>query len=148
MVNQVSSVLPPSTAEELILLITDEFFSLSKDITDEASSAAEICLRLIPVNQSTGNLQQKLDFLHGMRFLAKYGVQHPPNAVTHEVALDLILTAVRQSHEVYLMADELQDVAIKFGLHHEKPQGAILLEAGTKALDVGDVTIASTLAFY
>lgn len=142
----VSSVLPPSTAEELILLITDEFFSLSKDITDEASSAAEICLRLIPVNQSTGNLQQKLDFLHGMRFLAKYGVLHPPNAVTHEVALDLILTAVKQSHEVYLMADELQDVAIKFGLRDEKPQGAILLEAGTKALDVGDVTIASTLA--
>ena len=92
------------------------------------------------------NLQQKLDFLHGMRFLAKYGVLHPPNAVTHEVALDLILAAVKQSHEVYLMADELQDVAIKFGLHDEKPQGAILLEAGTKALDVGDVTIASTLA--
>jgi len=142
----VSSVLPLSTAEELILLITDEFFSLSNDITDEASSAAEICLRLIPVNESTQNLRRKLDFLHGMRFLAKYGVLHPPNGVTHEVALDLILTAVKQSHEVYLKADDLQDIAIKLGLHDEKSQAAILLEAGTKALDLGDVNIASALA--
>ena len=140
------AVLNLARAEEIVLAVADDYLKESTCVTDAFAQAAEQCLRLMP--RSLG-ARQKLDLLDGLSVLGSFGYAHTPHdELTSEDALNAVLRAIQSHSNCYQHPDQMQDVAIKLGVsrEYEKQHTSILLACGTRALDLGDVGFASSIA--
>lgn len=139
-------VLNPACAEEIVLAVAHDFLKESTGVTDTFAQAAEQCLRLMPTSLSA---RQKLDLLEGLHVLGSFGYSFAPrDELTSEDALNAVLRAIQSHSNCYQHPDQMQDVATKLGVHRhdEKQHTSILLACGTRALDLGDVGFASSIA--
>lgn len=139
-------ILNPANAEEIVLAVAHDFLKESTGVTDPFAQAAEQCLRLMPTSLGA---RQKLDLLEGLHVLGSFGFAFAPrDELTSEDALNAVLSAIQSHSNCYQHPDQMQDVATKLGVHRddEKQHASILLACGTKALDMGDVGFASSIA--
>lgn len=139
-------ILNPARAEEIVLAVAHDFLKESTCVTDTFAQAAEQCLRLMPTSLG---VRQKLDLLEGLNVLGSFGYAFAPHdELTSEDALNAVLHAIQSHSNCYQRPHQMQDVATKLGVHRddEKQHTSILLACGTRALDVGDVGFASSIA--
>ena len=139
-------ILNPARSEEIVLAVAHDFLKESTGVTDTFAQAAEQCLRLMPTSLGA---RQKLDLLEGLHVLGSFGYAFAPrDELTSEDALNAVLSAIQSHSNCYQHPDQMQDVATKLGVHRddEKQHASILLACGTRALDMGDVGFASSIA--
>lgn len=139
-------ILNPAHAEEIVLAVAHDFLKESTGVTDTFAQAAEQCLRLMPTSLGA---RQKLDLLEGLHVLGSFGYAFAPrDKLTSKDALNAVLSAIQSHSNCYQHPDQMQDVATKLGVHRddEKQHASILLACGTRALDMGDVGFASSIA--
>ena len=139
----VSAVISPSIAEDIVCSVAEEFLARAEHVDDEASLAAENCLRLMPTRDTT---TKRLNFIAALRVLSKYEVRRAPSAINAESALEMVLECAKKDDAGCRAPDFLQEIAANLGVSDDEARMSIILATGVKALDVGDVEAAYATA--